>query len=73
MKNAPVSVWVTLLLIFLNAAFWVIYAVIAVLSITDQVGLPDLLTLVLSLAALVLVVKDRAWYLQENRTVFKSG
>jgi GNAT superfamily N-acetyltransferase len=38
--------------------------IVVVLSITDQVGLPDLLTLLVSLAALVLLLKERAWYLQ---------
>ena len=41
-----------------------ILAAIAVLSITDQVGLLDLLTLVISLVALGLMLKDRGWYLQ---------
>ena len=36
---------------------------IAVLSITDEFGLPDLFTLLISLVALGLMLKDRAWYL----------
>ena len=39
-------------------------AAVAVLSIADQFGLPDLFTLLISLAALVLLLKDRAWYLR---------
>lgn len=39
-------------------------AVIAVLSITDQFGLPDLFTLSISLFATALMVKDRFWYLR---------
>ena len=38
-------------------------ALIAVLSITDQFGLADLVSLLLSLVPLVLLLKDRTWYL----------
>jgi hypothetical protein len=37
---------------------------IAVLSLTDQVGLLDLASLLVSLVPLVLLLKDRAWYLR---------
>jgi len=43
-----------------------ILATIGVLSITDQFGLPDLFTLLLSLVALGLMLKDRSWYLQSS-------
>jgi hypothetical protein len=124
MNRPPVSVFVTLLLILLNAAFWLGFAIllaaggirslqaesvitwvmvnlavisamalagiafllrrrsrfayyvglallalIAVLSITDQVGLLDLFTLLVNLVALGLMVKDRAWYLQRDKAV----
>jgi len=42
----------------------VLLAVIAVLSITDEFGLPDMISLLLSLVPLGLLLKDRAWYLQ---------
>lgn len=38
--------------------------VIAVLSIADQVGIVDLAALAVSAAPLVLLLKDRAWYLR---------
>lgn len=38
--------------------------IIAVLSISDQVGWLDLLSLLISLVPLVLLVKDRQWYLK---------
>ncbi len=43
----------------------ILLTVVAVLSITDEVGLADILTFVSSLAALVLLFKDRAWYLSK--------
>ena len=36
---------------------------VPVLSITEEVGLPDLFTLTVSLAAFALLIKERAWYL----------
>jgi hypothetical protein len=42
-------------------------AIILVLSITDQVGLWDLLTMLSILAVLVLLFKDRKWYLNESK------
>jgi len=47
--------------------------IITVLSITDQVGLPDLISFAISLAALVLMLKDRAWYLQKERAGMNNG
>jgi hypothetical protein len=38
-------------------------AVISVLALTDQIGLLDLAALLISLVPLVLLLKDRAWYL----------
>jgi hypothetical protein len=38
-------------------------ALIAVLSVTDQVGLLDLFSLAISLTPLILMVVDRRWYL----------
>src|SRR3990172_9211113 len=42
----------------------VLLSIIVVLSITDQVGLVDLAALAVSAAPLVLLLKDRAWYLR---------
>jgi hypothetical protein len=39
-------------------------AVIAVLSITDQIGLLDLASLLINLIPLGLLLKDRRWYLE---------
>ena len=47
-------------------------ALISVLSITDQVGLLDLLTLLLNLVAFGLMIKDRAWYLQRDKAAPKG-
>lgn len=43
-------------------------AIVAILSVTDQFGLLDLLSLLISLIPLVLLLKDRNWYLQRNVT-----
>lgn len=40
-------------------------ALIAVLSVTDQIGLLDVLSLLISLAPLILLIRDRKWYLQK--------
>ena len=39
-------------------------AIIAVLSVTDEFGLLDLFSLFISLTPLVLMLKDRDWYLK---------
>jgi hypothetical protein len=120
MNRLPASISATLILIILNAAFWLVFAfivalgaipsittdsvvkwvgvsgfltgiviflrrrnrlafyagvailiAIAVLSITDEFGLPDLFTLLISLVALGLMLKDRAWYLHSSSTAPK--
>ena len=48
-----------------------ILATIVVLSITDEFGLPDLFTLLISLVALGLMLKDRSWYLQSSNAAPK--
>jgi hypothetical protein len=45
-----------------------VLAAIAVLSITDQVGLLDLVSLSISVIPLVLLVRDRRWYLRQPET-----
>lgn len=45
-----------------------LFVFLAVLSITDEFGLADLLYLVISLIPLVLLCKDRAWYLRKEPT-----
>jgi hypothetical protein len=42
----------------------ILLAIIAVLSITDQVGLVDLVSLAVSIVPLALLLKDRGWYLR---------
>lgn len=44
----------------------VFLAVIAVLSITDEFGWLDLVSLLISLVPLGLLVKDRRWYLADS-------
>ena len=39
---------------------------IAVLSLMDQIGLLDILSFLVNLAALVLLLKDRGWYLSKG-------
>jgi predicted membrane channel-forming protein YqfA (hemolysin III family) len=39
-------------------------AVISLLTITDEFGLSDLIVLIITVAPLMLLIKDRAWYLQ---------
>lgn len=42
-------------------------AAIAVVTVLDQFGLPDLAVLIIALLSLALLLKDRAWYLQVGR------
>ena len=44
----------------------IILAMIAILSITDEFGLPDLVTLLVCLVTLGLLLRERAWYLQTD-------
>ena len=44
----------------------ILLAIIAVLSITDQIGWLDLAALAVSVIPLVLLLKDRAWYLRQE-------
>ncbi len=46
----------------------ILLAVIAALSIADQVGLVDLVALAVSAIPLALLLKDRAWYLRRTDT-----
>jgi hypothetical protein len=40
----------------------VLLSAIAVLSITDQIGFTDLSILLITIVALILLIKDRRWY-----------
>ena len=65
---AALAVLAILLSRRVRAAFYlaiVLLAIIAVLSITDQVGWIDLAALAVSMIPLVLLVKDRTWYLRQ--------
>ncbi|MBN2556751.1 MAG: hypothetical protein JXA97_12495 [Anaerolineales bacterium] len=42
-------------------------SLIAVLSVADEVGLADLIVLLLTLAPIVLLHKDRRWYLSQSK------
>lgn len=44
----------------------ILLLLIAVLSLTDQVGFLDLASLAVSVIPLVLLLKDRAWYLRQQ-------
>jgi hypothetical protein len=44
----------------------ILLALIAVLSVTDQIGVLDLVALAISVIPLVLLLKDRAWYLRRR-------
>jgi hypothetical protein len=44
----------------------ILLILIAVLSITDQIGWLDLASLAISVAPLVLLLKDRVWYLRRT-------
>lgn len=53
-----------------KAAFYLALAVLAllgVLSITDEVGFLDIFTLTISVAAIILIVKNRDWYLKHAK------
>jgi lysylphosphatidylglycerol synthetase-like protein (DUF2156 family) len=43
----------------------ILLAIIGVLSITDQIGWVDVASLAVSVIPLVLLLKDRAWYLRQ--------
>jgi hypothetical protein len=45
----------------------VFLAMIAILSITDEFGILDLFSLLISLVPLGLMIKDRSWYLQPKK------
>ena len=45
----------------------VFLGIIVTLSFTDQVGWVDLAVMLVSLVALLLLIKDRAWYLKSAR------
>ncbi len=42
----------------------VFFALTSLLTIFDQVGLSDIVVLVINIIPIVLLIKDRAWYLQ---------
>jgi len=44
----------------------ILLTIIAVLSVTDQVGWIDLAALAVSVIPLLLLLKDRAWYLRRE-------
>lgn len=48
-------------------------ALLAVLTIADDVGLVDLVYLAIVLVPLVLLIKDRAWYLQKDSGAVKRA
>jgi hypothetical protein len=55
----------------LRPAFYlavVLLTLIAVLSIADQIGILDLVSLAVSVIPLVLLLKDRGWYLRRTDT-----
>jgi len=49
---------------FLTLAF---FAVAAVLTVFDQVGISDIVVLVINIIPIILLVKDRAWYLERKQ------
>ncbi|OGN91426.1 MAG: hypothetical protein A2Y88_05555 [Chloroflexi bacterium RBG_13_48_10] len=51
---------------FLTLAF---FGVTSILTIFDDVGLPDVIFLIISLIPILLLIKDRAWYLQTKPTI----
>ena len=50
---------------FLTLAFFVLFSA---LTILDEFGLPDLIFLLLCLIPILLLIKDRAWYLQTSKS-----
>ena len=65
---------IILILVFLlykrkRAAFYLIlafFAGLAVLTVFDDVGVSDLVVLVINIIPIILLIKDRAWYLGEK-------
>jgi len=50
-----------------SSCSWRCSAFIAILSVTDEVGLADLVVLLLTLAPIVLLLKDRRWFLSQSK------
>ena len=48
-------------------------ALISLLTVTDEFGLPDLVVLAISVVPFVLLIKDKAWYLQRNQANQERG
>jgi chromate transport protein ChrA len=51
---------------FLTLAF---FGVTSILTIFDDVGLADIVFLLINLVPIMLLIKDRAWYLQSKPTI----
>lgn len=48
------------------------FGITSLLTIFDDVGLPDAIFLVISLIPIILLIKDRAWYLQSKTKTIES-
>jgi hypothetical protein len=57
-------------------AFWAVLALLTAIAISiifDQFGLPDLAVLLLTLAPIPLLVRERAWFLQPEPAATAGG
>lgn len=48
------------------------FAATSLLTIIDEVGLSDIIVLVINIIPIILFIKDRAWYLQEKPKINSS-
>jgi presenilin-like A22 family membrane protease len=79
-NKRPLSVFVTLILVVLNALVYMLnnryrigyycalalFITITFLTFLDQVGWSDLVILAINIAPIVLLIKERSWYLQNE-------
>jgi lysylphosphatidylglycerol synthetase-like protein (DUF2156 family) len=71
LPDNPILQWVMALLSFGTAWFAALcfLALTSILTIFDDFGWTDLLVLVINLIPIILLIKDRAWYLQRKPAV----
>jgi chromate transport protein ChrA len=86
MKGILASISISIAVILLGLTFFLFkrsrtafyltllfFGITSLLTIFDDVGLPDVVFLIISLIPIFLLLKDRAWYLQINPEIGESN
>jgi chromate transport protein ChrA len=86
MKGILASISISIAVILLGLTFFLFkrsrtafyltllfFGITCLLTIFDDVGLPDVVFLIISLIPIFLLLKDRAWYLQINPEIGESN